>query len=304
MTLLSGETVARWRVWSTTAGLVVTNPTILAGARELVEAELDAVDRACSRFRPDSELSLVEDSAEPAEVSPLLADLVGAALEAARRSGGDADPTLGAELETLGYDRDFATLPTDGPPVAVTVREAPGWRRVVLRDRMLSVPPGMRLDLGATAKAWTADRCARLVAEEFSVGVLVELGGDIATAGPAPSGGWLIRVRDRDGDPATVVRVSAGTALATSSTVSRSWRRGARLLHHVLDPRTCLPVPRIWRSVTVAADRCVDANTHSTAALVRGAGAIAALTAAGVPARLVDNAGRVHLVRGWPEEAA
>jgi FAD:protein FMN transferase len=299
-TLRVGRSVARWRVWSTSASVVVTEPDALAVARGLVEAELAAVDEACSRFRPDSELSRAEQIGRPVTVSPLLAELVGTALDAARRSGGDVDPTLGADLARLGYDRDIAQVDPHGPAIQVTARRAISWQDVSLAGRTLTLPPGVRLDLGATAKALTADRCARLVTERLGTGVLVELGGDIATAGDAPNGGWTIHVQDRPTDPVVTVRVTAGTAMATSSTASRSWRRGGRLLHHVLDPRTGMPSARIWRSVSVAADSCVVANTHSTAALVRGTDALGALGRAGVAARLVDAAGHVHVLGGWP----
>src|SRR6476469_9788583 len=298
-TLRVGRSVARWRVWSTSASVVVTEPDTLAVAREVVDAELSAVDRACSRFRADAELALAERAGRPVTVSPLLAELVGAALAAAERSGGDVDPTLGNDLARLGYDRDIAEVRPDGPAVP-PVRRVTSWQDVSLAGRTLTVPPGVRLDLGATAKALTADRCAELVNERLGTGVLVELGGDIATAGHGPAGGWLIHVRDRPADPPATVRVTAGTAMATSSTASRSWRRGGRLLHHVLDPRTGMPSSRVWRSVSVCADRCVIANTHSTAALVRGAGAVTPLARAGVAARLVDNQGQVHVLGGWP----
>ncbi|WAL64112.1 FAD:protein FMN transferase [Amycolatopsis cynarae] len=297
--LLAGPGVAQWPVWSTTARIVVTDPAALPGARALVEAELAAVDAACSRFRPDSELARAERAGE-AEIGELLAGLVAAALGAARRTGGDVDPTVGSALAELGYDRDLPLVPAGGPAVPVRVRQAPGWRRVRLEGRRLSVPEGVRLDFGATAKAWTADRCARLVADAFGTGVLVELGGDLATAGTAPEGDWRIVVRDAPGDPACTVTVPSGTAMATSSTTSRTWRRGERLLHHVLDPRTCQPAPRTWRSVTVAAPACVDANTWTTAALVRGREAPSLLTRVGLPARLVDETGRVHVLGGWP----
>jgi thiamine biosynthesis lipoprotein len=299
--LSPGDTVAQWPVWSTTARIVVTDPSALADARFLVECELAAVDRACSRFRPDSELALVQQGS-PVEVSDLLADLVAAALEAARRTEGDVDPTLGGALAHLGYDRDLPLVPADGAAMPIQVRPAPGWRRVRLDGRRLTVPAGVRLDLGATAKALTADRCARLVAGALGTGALVELGGDLATAGAGPAGGWRILVQDQPGDPACTVAVPSGAAMATSSTNSRTWRRGDRLLHHVLDPRTCQPAPRVWRSVTVVADRCVDANTWTTAALVRGEAAKQWLAGLGVPARLVDREGRVHALGGWPEE--
>jgi thiamine biosynthesis lipoprotein len=301
-TLRVGSTVARWQVWSTSASVVVTEPAALAHARDLVEQEIADVDQACSRFRPDAELTRVEQAGTPATVSPLLAELVGAALDAARRSGGDVDPTLGVELACLGYDRDISQVQPDGPAIPLPARRTTSWQDVSLTGRTLTVPPGVRLDLGATAKALTADRCARLVTDRLGTGVLVELGGDIATAGAAPQGGWTIRVRDRPDDPPATVRVTGGTAMATSSTVSRSWRRGGRLLHHVLDPRTGMPSSRKWRSVTVAADHCVVANTHSTAALVRGEEAVTALSRAGVAARLVDIGGAVQVVGGWPEQ--
>ena len=301
MPLVDDATVAaEWPVWSTTARVVVTDPAALAEARSVVERELAEVDRACSRFRP-SELTAVQAAGTEIEVSALLAELIGAALEAARRTQGDVDPTLGEALARLGYDRDLPALPADGPAVPVRVRPAPGWRRIRLTGRRLSVPPGVSVDLGATAKALAADRAARHVSGWLGTGVLVELGGDLATAGAAPPGGWRIHVQDQPDDPACMVVLPSCAAMATSSTRSRSWSRGGQLLHHVLDPRTCLPVERTWRSVAVVADRCVDANTCTTAALVRGDDAVGWLCGLGVPARLVGRDGAVRVLGGWPE---
>ena len=133
-----------------------------------------------------------------------------------------------------------------------------------------SCPRHVRLDLGATAKARAADLTARRAAETVGVGVLVELGGDIATAGPAPVDGWQVLVQDTPDDPACQVSLAAGWALATSSTVRRAWRRGGVALHHIVDPRTAAPARPVWRSATVTAPSCVEANTASTAAVVLG----------------------------------
>ena len=186
-------------------------------------------------------------------------------------------------------------------PVAPAVA---GWRRVRLDGRTLTVPPDVLLDLGATAKAHAADRCAARVAGTLGTGVLVSLGGDIATAGPAPDGGWKVLVRDRPGDPACTVAIPAGAAVATSSTASRRWRHGGRAMHHVLDPRTCRPATPVWRSATVAARRAVAANTLTTAALVRGTAAVDWLRARGLPARLVAADGSVTTLGGWPDGSA
>jgi thiamine biosynthesis lipoprotein len=138
----------------------------------------------------------------------------------------------------------------------------------------------------------------------------VSLGGDIAVAGPAPDGGWRIRVEDVTSDPAappsgpcTAVTIVSG-GLATSSTRARRWHRGGTELHHLLDPRTGLPAAPVWRTVSVAAGSCLDANTVSTAAVVRGHAAWPWVRGLGVPVRLVSVDGRVFTTGGWPEEAA
>ena len=300
---------ADWLALGTQVWLLVTDPGQLAEGRRLLEADLDAVDRACSRFRADSELMRL--GAATVEVSPLLGEAIAVALRAARLTDGDVDPTVADAMSALGYDRDFALLPDSGPPVRLTVRAVPGWRQVGYdeRSRLLTLPPGVHLDLGATAKAWAADRSAARLAQTLGCGVLVGLGGDIAVAGPPPGGGWRIRVQDVTGrpedppeGPAAVVAIAEG-GLATSSTTARRWQRGGDVLHHILDPRTGLPAPVHWRTVSVAAATCVDANTASTAAIIRGPEAMDWLSNLGLPARLVDAAGTVRTVGGWPAEA-
>jgi thiamine biosynthesis lipoprotein len=296
-----GPDTQQWPLWSTTARLVVLDPVVLPDARRIVDTLLAAVDEACSRFRADSELGRL-DPGRPTIVSPLLAELTATALTAAQRTGGDVDPTIGLALESLGYDRDLALLHRETGDVPVSVRHAAGWREIGLTGRELTVPDGVRLDFGATAKAFAADRCARLVAAHCDTGVLVSLGGDLATAGEAPDGGWTVLVSDGPDQPSCVIRLAAGMALATSSTIARTWRRGGRLLHHVLDPRTCQPARPVWRTVSVAAPSCVEANTWTTAALVRGQDALATLRELGFPARLVAGDGAVRTLNDWPAE--
>src|SRR6266511_712130 len=285
--------------WGSTARLVVTEPARLAAASRLVTTYLSAVDRACSRFRGDSEIRVVQRAqGQPVRVSALLADLVAAALAVARRTDGRVDPTLGGAMVRLGYDRDLQSLTSTGGRWRQRAEPAPDWRRVELSGRELTVPPGVLLDLGATGKAFAADRCAELVAGSCDTGVLVSLGGDLATAGPTPDGGWQVVVQDRSDEPRCVVALPGGTALATSSTRSRRWRAGGHLLHHILDPRTCQPAKPVWRTVSVAAYDCVEANALSTAAIVHGSGADDWLRIQHRPARLVDASGTVHTVGG------
>ncbi|HEU4674468.1 MAG TPA: FAD:protein FMN transferase, partial [Motilibacteraceae bacterium] len=89
-------------------------------------------------------------------------------------------------------------------------------------------------------------------------------------------------------------------ALATSSTLHRRWRAPGQEAHHVVDPQTGRPAAAVWRTVSVAAGSCVDANTASTASVVRGLPAVAWLRELGLPARLVDAGRAVVRTPGWP----
>jgi FAD:protein FMN transferase len=309
---------ASWEALGTTVTLRTSEPSMAASARAAVARELDAIDLACSRFRPDSELSRLNRAAgRRVRVGPLLAEALELALRAARLTAGDVDPTLGHALELAGYDRDWRELDSlpggrEGdhrahPHAKLTLRVRSGWQAVSL-DRAgaaASLPAGVRLDLGATAKAWAADRAARAAAKACGCGVLVGVGGDVSSSGPAPRGGWRVHVTDdhrsAPGGEGQTISIRSG-GLATSSTAVRRWRHAGRTMHHIIDPATGAPADTPWRTVSVAAGNCADANIASTAALLRGERAPRWLAAIGLPARLVDNGGRVSTVGAWPAE--
>ncbi|HUH79756.1 MAG TPA: FAD:protein FMN transferase [Solirubrobacteraceae bacterium] len=322
----------RWKALGTTVALRVREPAALERAESAVRRELDAIDLACSRFRPDSELVAVNRRAGSAtRVSPLLREALSLALRGAALTDGDVDPTIGRALVLAGYDRDIDLLerpsayhgegspaddcdgsPADDrdvspAPVAprVRVRSCPGWRAVKLVSQTGTVrlPAGVTLDLGASAKAWAADRAAAAAAKECACGVLVGIGGDVATAGAPPPDGWEIRVTDDHRSdlraPGQTVTIRSG-GLATSSTAVRRWRHEGRAMHHIIDPATGEPVRGTWRTVSVAAGSCADANIAATAAMVRAAAAKPWLEQLGLPARMVAADGSVTRVAGWP----
>ncbi|MET0233368.1 MAG: FAD:protein FMN transferase [Kibdelosporangium sp.] len=292
----------RFAAIGTTVHLLVTEPAALQTAEPILRSFIDDLDLACSRFRDDSALSLLNRTGEA--VDPLLAEAVEVALQAAMDTDGLVDPALGTYLVTLGYDRTFARVPRRAPAtVDIDPPARQVWRDIRVDGDTVTVPDGVQVDLGATAKAWAADKVAQRLADATGVGVLVNLGGDMAVAGPAPEDGWSVRVMadHTDADGGQVVAIDSG-GLATSSVTVRSWRRGSRHLHHILDPATGLPASRIWRYATVSAASCVAANTASTAALVLGDRAPNWLAARRLPARLVATGGAVTTVAHWPEE--
>jgi thiamine biosynthesis lipoprotein len=167
---------------------------------------------------------------------------------------------------------------------------------------LAGVPEGFALDLGATAKSWTADVAAHAIASGLGTGVLVEIGGDVSVAGHK-SNPWQVQVSERSGQPGQRVGLTRG-GLATSSTIARTWRTASGVAHHVIDPRTGLPSQGPWRTVTVWGPSAVQANTASTAALILGDEAVDYLRDSDLSARLVGSEGNVMTVGDWPETKA
>lgn len=291
--------------------VIVTMPGSLRAAKAAVDLVVAAMDLAASRFRDDSELSRLNASPErDVTVSPLLAQAIAAALRGAELSGGAVDPTVGSAVRLAGYDTDFAQVPADGDRIRLYAERVPGWRAVRLdrTARTVRVPRGVEIDLGATAKALTSDLAAAAASKAIGgAGVLVSLGGDIAVAGEAPAEGWSIQTSDDSAAPIDetqeAISITSG-GIATSSTTVRRWTRGGVVLHHIIDPATGLPADTCWRTVSVVAANCVDANIASTAAIVMSRSAISWLEAGHLPARLVDLSGNVQRVAGWPQRSA
>jgi thiamine biosynthesis lipoprotein len=377
---------ASWPALGTLAALAVTDPVLLPAARELLTAELAAVDAACSSYRTGSELVAANAAARrpggPVRVSPLLAEAIGAALRAAGQTGGDVDPVccpaspaacraqaapwprpagetpplpaggtplagppaggtpLAGPAAPFADDRaslasSLARPPAGGTPLAgpaapfaddraslahsparLAVAAGASWRQVRLdaAHGLLSLPPGSWLDLGATAKAWAADRAAAMIAARLGCGVLISLGGDVAAHGAAPPGGWRIRVQDNAGAagaraagqqdvPAAVVSIRSG-GLATAGAGAARWHRGGDVLARILRPHGSALTASPWRLASVTAASCLEARAASIAAIIRGSGAIGWLSGIGLPARLVDAAGQVRTVAGWPADLA
>jgi FAD:protein FMN transferase len=290
----------------TTATVAVTDPGSVDEALATLSGELGAIDAACSRFRADSELRALERNSggRPMPVSPLLFEALDVACRTAVLTAGTVDPTVGAALIELGYDRDFPEV-TDGCSSGDGPVPAPGWWRIELDEdaRTVALPSGVHVDVGATAKALVADRAAVRLAEELGCGVLVNLGGDVAVAGPPPPGGWAVGIAPEATVPPDradqVVAIVAG-GLATSGTTARSWIRHGRRVHHIIDPWTGESAPSVWTLVSTTAPSCLEANAWSTAAVVWGEDAIGNLRGLGVSARLVDVRGTVLHTGHWP----
>lgn len=292
---------ARWRDWSCDIVVAASDSATVATAARVVGREMRRIGRAVSRFDEASEVCRIACSEETTHlVSPALAHSVRAALWAAEATDGLLDPTLGRALVSHGYDRtidDVRRGAARGPrPARVD------WRDIDLDGDVLSLPAGTLLDLGATAKALTADRAAARAAEAGTGPCLVAIGGDVAVAGPAYA--WPIAVSELPGHPAEETVTTYAGGVATSSVLARRWSVEGADAHHLLDPRTRCPARSPWRTATVLASSCLAANVASAAAILRGAGACDWLEKRHLPARLVSTGGAITRTIAWPTEAA
>ena len=284
-------------------------PERLDTSRELI----DDLERRWSRFRADSEISLLNRHAgRPVRVSRQTLELVWHALEGARVTSGRYDPTvLGAVLRT-GYDRSFELLGAGpagragpGGHRGLAGRAHPagsaldlGWERIVV-DPVLStvtLPRGVGFDPGGIGKGYAADLVVAELLAEGAAGACVNVGGDLRVEGQAPGGGsWAVAVEHPlTGRPAAMLGLRAG-AVATSSRTRRAWGPEGDRSHHLIDPATGRSASSGLASSTVIAAQAWQAEVLAKAAFVAGRReGMAIMEANGTEGLLIDDRGAVH----------
>ncbi len=270
------EFTHHFRAMGTDVGLWLWHEDEELALRALTQTEhfFAQTEARLSRFLPDSELSRLNRAAgRPFTASPLLFDLVEAALAWRRRTGGIFDPTILQALIAHGYDRSFeyiaARPDTGGNPIPVNMPTL-GQVKLNRAQRSITLPGDVGLDLGGIAKGWTVQQAARRLGRLGPT--LVDAGGDIACVDVPPTGSfWLVGVanpHNPDIDVATLTL--AHEAVATSSLAHRRWQYRGRPAHHLIDPRIGAPAVTDLLSVTVIAPRLPDAEIQAKVALILG----------------------------------
>jgi thiamine biosynthesis lipoprotein len=264
-TIVGVMTSITWPAWGTTIRLQTLDPAAMGSARRIVLDELYRAERLADAGNPRSAVNrLIRRTGRDVTTSPELARLIRLALDAAALTGGRCDPTVGNATALLAPRRRMLRLPVCGTGTATSAyRAATGADAVRLRGRQVLIPLGVRLDLNAMAKADLAARATTRVARLLGTGVLLDLGGDVVTAGPAPSGGWLVPVAGASG----AVRLKPGQALSSVRVAA------------IVDPATGRPLGTRFeatepadgaRRLSVVAEGLLVAKSLAVAAAVRG----------------------------------
>ena len=255
-----------------------------------VEREFLRLEGILTRFDPDSELSRLNahGSIDP---PPELREVVELALEARGRTGGRFDPTIHDALVAAGYDRSLELLRGEARAPG---EAAPGGGSVHVGNALITLEPGVRLDLGGIGKGYAVDRALDLLAPFGPC--LVNAGGDLAVSGTPAPGVWAVAVETSEG-PRTL-GLSSG-ALATSGSDRRRWRTAIGTGHHLIDARTGRPSESDLLRVTALGRTAVEAEVTAKSLFLAGElKAAREAEAEGIPALLVTRDGRTRVVGG------
>jgi len=213
------------------------------------------LEQRWSRFLPDSEISRCNELAGiPVDVSSDTRRLVNHAIFAWNETNCAYDPTVLDALVACGYDRPFDDLDRSDVVFDHDPQPAPGCAGIVVDDELQSVllPPGVGFDPGGIGKGLAADLLVEELIDAGAAGALVNIGGDLRTAGRPALGDWTCEIAEVNVSNDPIATVALGDAgLATSTTRRRTWRQGGRERHHVIDPRVGEPVQTHAQLATV-----------------------------------------------------
>jgi thiamine biosynthesis lipoprotein len=271
------EAERRFRAMGCDAHLMV-----VGGSETLADAAVERIDDLegrWSRFRPDSEISLLNGLPNlPIEVSPETYDLITRAVYAWEVTGGAFDPTVLPSLLAYGYDRSYEHIDASPNAALPILAPAPGCSGIVTdpSSRSVVLPSGVTIDPGGIGKGLAADIVVAELLTAGAAGAMVSLGGDVRVAGRPPSGSvWSIAVDDPFDPEAELTRVQlTGGAVTTSSRLRRSWTRGGETVHHLIDPKSGASFGGDVATVTTVASEGWWAEAMTKVVFASGLGAL------------------------------
>jgi thiamine biosynthesis lipoprotein len=247
------------------------DPDLAQSLTDLVSAEALRIEQKYSRYREDSETSKINRSAgQTVRVDAETARLLDYADQCYRLSGGKFDITSGILRKAWRFD---GSDRVPSPAAVAALLEHIGWSRVSWHNPLLTLPSDMELDFGGIGKEYAVDRCALLCRQASSVSTLINFGGDMYISGPRHGDGeWIVGINDPYGSEnqqAGILRLHRG-GVATSGDARRFLFKDGVRYSHILDPQSGWPVPDGPRSVTVAAQTCIEAGMLATFAMLHG----------------------------------
>ncbi len=259
----------------------VTDEGSMRSLAKLAADEAWRVEDKFSRYLKGNIVDRINSAAgRPVEIDAETTRLLDFAAELYSLSRGKFDITSGVLRRVWQFDGG------DRVPRQSAINElmaSVGWHRVSWTPPTLTLPAGMQIDFGGLGKEYAVDRAADVLRRRTEASCLVNFGGDlVVTHSPKNKPYWTTGIEAVNSNDASLLIQLRNGSLATSGDARRfAMKRGVRY-GHILDPKTGWPVKDAPRSVTVAADTCVQAGMLSTFAMLEGVGAEAFLDEQGV----------------------
>jgi thiamine biosynthesis lipoprotein len=230
----------------------------------------ETIEDTCSRFREDSELSLLNQQVgKEVEISQDMFLILKEAERFYKETDGIFNPGILSAIENSGYKQSIEHI--RGQQVALTSPMNAAAIMVpayTLNETRQSVTLSSRIDLGGIAKGWVIDRAGEVL-EKLGFG-FINVGGDIRIFGPLPRP--LNVGIESPFDPSIMIssiQVQTG-ALATSTSMKRRWKLQEKWNHHLIDPDTGKPSESKIISATVTAPTAVEADVWAKTILLMG----------------------------------
>jgi thiamine biosynthesis lipoprotein len=233
----------------------------------------DHWEDSLSRFRPDSELNkLNASSGIPFKVSRTLWDVLTLSLTEAADSGGIVTPEVLESMEAIGYDRSFDLVSAQGGTLKDFELGFSRLDEIQLEPstRTVTLPRGLRIDLGGFGKGWAAHQTMRRLAKHGPA--LVDAGGDIAVSGPLSEGSYWpvgVEVPYERGVSKQLLALSR-IGVATSGRDRRRWMAGGIWQHHIIDPRTGRSAVTDILTATILAPNVIEAEMAAKTVFIQG----------------------------------
>ncbi|MEL6915383.1 MAG: FAD:protein FMN transferase [Pseudomonadota bacterium] len=263
-----------------------------------VDTALADVNASMSNWDAASEISRLNAarSSDPISISPALSNVLTAAADVHSLSDGQFDVSTGPLIDLWGFGakKGAMGIPTEQEVQSALALSGQG-RVIALADGTVTkLNPSVELYLSAIGKGYGVDAIGHALAALGVEDFMVEIGGDLLTAGVNPDGApWQIGIET----PSALAGVQqvvgvTGMGLATSGDYRNYFERDGVRYSHILDAKTGRPISHRTASATVVTENAMLADAWATAMLILGSETGLELAdALDMPALFIDREG-------------
>lgn len=226
-----------------------------------------------SRTLENSEIAQINAAGgAPVEVSQDTITLIKKGVYYSDMSDGAFDITIGSVTSLWDFKAEDPSPPS--PEALAEAVNHVNYRKILIDGNTVRLlDPAAKLDLGAIAKGFIADRIKEYLQEEGVRHALIDLGGNILAIGGKSDGTpFNIGIRkpfSESGNPITSIRIS-NKSVVTSGTYQRYFKKDDTLYHHILNSSNGRPCNNGLNSVTIITDSSLTADALSTTCFLLG----------------------------------